>query len=366
MTSRARLRTPLCKGLAVLLAGSFCVGLGPHKVAARPPVTQGAGIRTVDVATGKVIRQLTSFHSREPIWSPDGRRVAFARGYQNHLEIWVVERDGSGKTRLTRNRKLDEWPSWAPNSKRLVVERHDSEESSYDTELFIVKADGSGGRKLIDNDVDDVCPSWQPGGRRIAFYRRESYDLYTIRANGKGERQVTSGPDWDAGPTWSPDGQKILFRRRIQPVEDPAVPGPAAQHDLFVIDKDGSNLTRITETEALEPIYGWSPDGEWIVFVVSSGGPSDSLWVVRSDGTEERELVHDLGRSYQGVSPTWSRDSSQILYVRSSAGPRNAPRVDLWMIGVDGSNDHVLGPTRDAHEYSPDWHGSPQECAGPY
>ncbi len=142
---------------------------------------------------------------------------------------------------------------------------------------------------------------------------------------------------------------------------------PIAQHDLFVVSGDGSELTRITETSDLEAVYGWSPDGEWIVFVVTSSDRfNSSLWVARSDGTESRELVSDLGRSFQGVSPTWSPDSSRILFTKSTETERNSPRVDIWAINLDGSDEHVLGPTRDAHESSPDWYSSPQECAGAY
>ncbi|MFN2589085.1 MAG: TolB family protein [Actinomycetota bacterium] len=328
---------------------------------------EALGIRTIDSETGESIRQLLERDSREPIWSPDGSRVAFARGYENNLEIWVVDRHGRDATRLTKNHKLDEWPSWAPDSARLVVERYDVDDPSYDNELFVVRADGSGRHRITDNEVDDVCPSWQPGGRRIAFHRRGSNDIYTIRANGERERQITSGPDWDAGPIWAPDGQAILFRRRVQPIDNPAPPVPVAQHDLFVVSKDGTELTRITDTADLEAVYGWSPDGNWIAFVVASSDRSNSsLWVIRLDGTEARELVSNLGRSYEGVSPTWSADSSRILHTRSSETARNSPRVDVWTINVDGSGERALGPTRDAHESSPDWYGSPQECAGAY
>ncbi len=79
--------------------------------AARPPVVEALGIRAIDSETGESIRQLREDDSREPIWSPDGSRVAFARGYENNLEIWVVDAQGRHATRLTRNHKLDEWPS---------------------------------------------------------------------------------------------------------------------------------------------------------------------------------------------------------------------------------------------------------------
>lgn len=76
-----------------------------------------------------------------------------------------------------------------------------------------------------------------------------------------------------------------MFRRRVQPTEDPPAPVPVAGFDLFVVSKDGSELTRVTDTAESEQVFGWSPDGQWIVYVQATDDAT-SLWVVRPDGTD--------------------------------------------------------------------------------
>lgn len=326
----------------------------------RPIVVESYGLTTLDPVTGGVIQTLTTRRGREPRWSPDGARVAFGDGYENRLEIWIVRADGSSRTRLTHNDKLDQWPSWAPDSRRLAVERYDVERRSYDSEIFIVRADGSRERNLTKNDVDDRCPDWSSAGKVIAFYREPELDIYTIRADGRRLRQLTSGPQGDVAPKWSPDGRRILFTR-ITYSRD-LLWGPISREDLFVMDRDGSNLRQLTDTELIEEFYSWSPDGNKIAFLRTPDFRSDTLWVMDADGSGARELV--TNGVYANSSPTWSRNSRKIVYLRHTE-EGDEERYDVWSVRADGTHNHVLRRSF-VHEDSPDWYSAPQECRDAY
>ena len=73
-------------------------------------------------------------------------------------------------------------------------------------EIFVMNVDGSGLTRLTNNPYTDCCPSWSPDGRRIAFdsYRGGQEDIYTINADGTGLMNLTNNPSWDADPSWSP------------------------------------------------------------------------------------------------------------------------------------------------------------------
>lgn len=316
-----------------------------------------AGLFKVDVASGERVKRLTSGAGRQPMWSPNRRKIVYATGYEDNLEIWVVRRDGSHERRITHNRKLDESPSWSPDSRRLVVERYDASDGGYDSELFIVKADGSGERNLTKNRVDDECPDWSPKGSRIAFQRRRGYNLYTIRPDGTSERQLTRGRAVDRGPKWSPDGRRILFTR---------ISANGKRQNLFVIRRDGTHLRRLTDTAPNVSllVYAWSPDGKKVAFVNSRDGFHFSLFVIRVGGSH-RVRLGSVGDHYYAVSPTWSRDSRKVAYTRRIS-TESADIVDVWIARADGSRRRNVTRTENFDEYGPDWSSSPQECAGAY
>ncbi len=335
--------------------------------AGRPVAVVRRALVLADPVTGETIRRLTkeTYPSdggpREPEWSRDSTKLAFARGYLNKLEIWVVRRDGTGLRQITDNRLFEEWPSWAPGSRRLVLSRSDAD-AAEDAELVIVRADGSGERRLTRNEKDEYCPVWSPDGRRIAFYRVEReggqvvFNIYTIRPDGRAPKRIARG----RGPTWSPNGRKILFGR-ITPVER-LVMGPQEQGDLYVADRDGSNVQRLTDTSAMEYAWAWSPDGTKILTIESEDGFSFSIWVMNADGSDPKELVSGL-HGHEYPSPSWSRDGERIVYVRDTGEGEDARR-DLWSIRTDGSQDHRLRSTF-WHEGYPDWWAGP-DCVGAY
>jgi Tol biopolymer transport system component len=308
----------------------------------------------LDARTGERVRRLASSGVRKAIWSPDHSLVAYSQGFDDALELWVVRPDGSGRRRLTSNRFLDGWPSWAPRSKRLVVERRDPNAQRDDNELIIIRADGSGERNLTNNGKDDVCPDWSPDGKRIAFYRYDSWDVFTIKPDGTGERRLTSGPDRDGGPKWSPDGKRILFSR---------INDIAEQRDLFTVRRDGSDLQRLTNTRFQESIYGWSPDGRHIVFAGTRDGSRFMIGVMRVDGSHRRILVDDAG-DFSGLGLASSADGKRLVYARLQTLSRPV-RGDLWTVALDGSEPRALTSTP-AVERDPSWHAPPQSCLHGY
>ena len=97
-----------------------------------------------------------------PVWSPDGRRIAFTSWRDGNSEVYVVNADGSGQRRLTRNTVRDSNPVWSPDG-RIAFESH--------WQVWAMNADGSGQRRLSRNGGRNFAPARSPDGRRIAFER---------------------------------------------------------------------------------------------------------------------------------------------------------------------------------------------------
>ena len=140
----------------------------------------------------------------DPAWSPDGRKIAFVRNF----EIYVMNADGSAQTNLTRNPARDLAPAWSPDGQRIVFERRLARRQygpcpgcggATIFEVHVINADGSGPRRLTRNagqvreEAIGAQPRWSRDGPQIAFVsgRDGNADIYVMNADGSGQRNLT-------------------------------------------------------------------------------------------------------------------------------------------------------------------------------
>jgi TolB protein len=168
---------------------------------------------------GSHVRMLTHAHANSglPAWSPDRKLIAFAsdrNSPDDGDEIYVMKADGSDQHAVTRNLPgtNDAWPSWGPDGKRLVFAR----DAPSDSAIFVVDADGTGLRRLTrQKDSLDTQPAWSPDGKEIV-YESDLFmlpgQLFAMRVDGGGRKQLTD-PTVGASsrPSWSSDGKRIVF-----------------------------------------------------------------------------------------------------------------------------------------------------------
>ena len=106
----------------------------------------------------------------ELAWSPVGDKIAFVSRRDGNLEIYVINSDGSGQRRLTRNTVGDSHPVWSPDGRRIAFVSK--------SQVYVMNADGSGQRRLTRNGARNFAPAWSPDGQRIAFERRVGREKY--------------------------------------------------------------------------------------------------------------------------------------------------------------------------------------------
>jgi len=188
-------------------------------------------------------------------------------------------------------------------------------------EIYIINSDGSGLTNLTQNPDRDWAPAWSPDGSKIAFrsHRGEGYNnLYVMDADGSNQtRLVTTAADDGSGdytPHWSPDGSRILFDANREGAENGS---------LYVVDLDGSSLTNLSLNSGLGYVdpSSWAPDGSKILF--ESGG---HIYLTNPDGTDPIELE-------EGIRPAWSPDGSKIaFFMMDQSG------ADIYLMNADGSD----------------------------
>lgn len=204
--------------------------------------------------------------------SPDASRATFVRAGGQERGVWVSRIDGSEAVRLTEaTPNGDENPVWSPDGGVIVFSRNRVGHH----ELFTINADGSNLTQITSNDIgQDAEPAWSPDGSSIVFTRNSGgpIDLWIVGTDGSTERQLTQFEDQSGSPPsdpdWSPDGARIVFAAAPPGADREDVTLPP--RDLWAIDADGTNLTRLTDTPEDDINPRWSPDGKAILFQASA------------------------------------------------------------------------------------------------
>ena len=195
-------------------------------------------------------------------------------------------------------------------------------------QLFLARPGTPELLRLSLGESQCVGAAWSPDGTHIAFesWRNQNHDLYVMNADGSGERQLTSSPQPERSATWSPDGQRICFRRETG--------DSALGWELFVINADGTGETNITNNAANDADPAWSPDGERIAFVSTRAESRWCLYTMKPDGSD----VQMLSKTPNGyVYPAWSPDGRRIAFTGVVDN-----QYEIFVIDAEGQNEQQL------------------------
>ena len=228
---------------------------------------------------------------------PPPSDIAFVRWHDDvNFEIYVMNADGSGQTRLTDDPGFDGSPSWSPDGSRIAFQSFRDGDGIPNPEIYVMNADGSGQTRLTDNPGFDGSPSWSPDGGLIAFQseRDKNPDIYVMNADGSGQIRLTDDPEADWSPSWSPDGSRIAFESDRD-----------GNFEIYVMNADGSGQTRLTDDPAYDGSPSWSPDGQRIAFD-SVRDENSEIYVMNADGSGQTRLTDNPATD---GSPSWSPQS---------------------------------------------------------
>ena len=312
--------------IAILLAAALAVYVGSQQVRLPAPFgVAGNGLIAysadgdifVSDRTGSGARAITTGPGidTDPLFSPNGQRIAFLRTTPGvmGLDLMVGDLDGGQPVKVsTEPLPFTEMYEWAPDSGWLIL-------NTSDRRLMRLDVTDPGEPTLIASDAilsRGASVFRPPDGKQIMFMRGSVGGLWVLDLDGQGQpRLLIDNPEPEnrdfTYARWSPDGTMIAF---------PATIGDGEQYRIHVARADGTAIRRVSTADGtfVEADLRWSPDGSRIAFNRWAKG-SSGAWHVRPIGIVTVETGEDTETGSVGVSDgtllEWSPDAAYIVGV---------------------------------------------------
>jgi dipeptidyl aminopeptidase/acylaminoacyl peptidase len=248
--------------------------------------------------------------------APRGR-IAFASDRDDNFEIYVVDPDGGGLTRLTNNPAEDLGPAWSPDGTRIAfVSNRDGNQ-----EIYTMNADGSNQTRLTNNAAADLEPAWSPDGTRIAFVsnRAGNDEVFVMNAaDGTGLVNLTNNGADDNNPAWAPSGTLLAFSSNRD----------GDKTEIYRMNADGTNVVRLTNNTFNDLAPTW-PMGR-ITFQSDRDGNDEIYTMNALDGTNVIRLTNNTAFD---LDPSRAPDGARIAFVSNRD---EAANLDIYVMNPEG------------------------------
>lgn len=254
---------------------------GPIPPAARPPISiyvmnaDGSDQRNLTPGGNRSFRNL--------VWSPDGKQLAVEctekpTDRDGNGQICVLNVDGSGMQRVVPPQLYGQTPVWSPDGRWIAFRGQASSMDQPIVGLYLVSPDGSQQRTVLsDFDVSGSF-AWSPDSRQIAYvHGQQSPTLTVVDIADSNTRDLTTDYIGPSTPIWSPDGRQLLL----------------VSSRIDVVNADGSGMRTVVSPEYNVFSAIWSPDGQAIAYTYGVSADRARLDVVGIDGSTPRMLVEE-------------------------------------------------------------------------
>lgn len=267
-------------------------------------------------------------------------KITYAKQNGEAADVYVMDSDGSNKTKLTNSDGLNYYPVFAPDGSKITYTHLVGESYLFST----INPDGTSNNIT---GVGGLYTRWLPNSTKVAPYSFETGTVVVMNPDGTEIQNTGYSPFFESQLAFAYDfsADSTRFAR---PVQD------GAEVKIQVSDLDGSSSSVIS-TLPFGVAPNFSADGNSIYFIGSTDGESFSLYSVGTDGTNQTELqALPAGADPQALSI--SPDRTRLLYVKTGDSDDT---YDIYTMNIDGSNqvelfDEAIAVTMSGIGWSPD------------
>ncbi len=228
-----------------------------------------SGPKLVDIKIGRT-QQITHAPGIEidPAISPDGKMMAYAAGPESQMHLYIRQIAGGRTIRLTESFPGNHrWPQWSPDGTSIAFQSGGA--------IYVVPALGGIPKRLVEKTPEVIVrtPSWSPDGKQIAYV--QDRNIYVCSVDGDESRKIAEAFE-PYSLNWSPDGSKIayvsgnpgfIFGRPII--------GNIAPSSIWMVSTIKGVPIQMTNNIYLNVSPVWTPDGRNLLFVSNQGGSRD-------------------------------------------------------------------------------------------
>jgi len=279
----------------------------------------------------------------DPLWSPDGKLLAFFGRQGDQHGVLIVKPDGSDVTLLASPEGTN---SPLPDTGNEIVWSPDAKQIAYTSSTPDDRAAEASGDPMV---ITRYLYKPDAGEGMTRFNDNQRLHIFLVDLATKQTRQLTKGNTDEHSIDWSPDGKRLLYLTNPEPNQDEFF-----NYDVFTLNLADNSIQRITATEFIEYEPLWSPDGKLILFRGTRRGLTDRettmedthVWVMNADGTGRREIGAVLD-DRQGTTK-WAPDGNSVYFTAQERGSNYLVRLPI----SGGKPEYVVKDTGSVGSFS--------------
>jgi TolB protein len=210
-----------------------------------------------------------------PVWSPDGRRLAYVSFEGKNSAIYVQDVMSGSRQEVVAGPGINSSPAWSPDGGRLAV----TLSRDGNPEIYVYHLAGARLQRVTNDPAIDTEATWSPDGSRLAFTsdRGGGPQIYQTSASGGSARRLTHQGSYNARPRYSPDGRLLTL-----------VHGTGSSYRIAVLDLETERLNVLTDSR-LDESPSFAPNSSMIIYATVGGGGTE-LAAVSVDGRVRQRL----------------------------------------------------------------------------